>query len=127
MESINSAGSESSPTFVHVIPLHCPHANVHRRACFLQEQVFLSHLPAQLHLMIFSKLSGAAELSILWGFMMSPRLFFVYPSPILLDPAHVPAKSVLVGIHAYCVILKHHMLVGDAPVGCSWSWTQLFC
>ena len=52
--------------------------------------------------------------------------FCVYPSPILLDPVNVPAKYVLVGRHAYCGILKHHMLVGDAPLGFSWNWTQLF-
>ena len=58
---------------------------------------------------------------------VATTVFFVYPSPIYLDPVHVPAKHVLIGRHAYGEIVKHHMLVADAPVGCSWSCSQLFC
>ncbi len=49
-------------TFMHVMPLHWPHAGVHCRPLLRHVHVFLSHLPLQLHRMIFCWLGHSDRL-----------------------------------------------------------------
>ena len=48
------------PALEQVSPLQQPHASVQINPFFLQEQVFLSQFPMQLHFIIFKRVEGAA-------------------------------------------------------------------
>ena len=55
------------------MPLHCPHARVQSRPCFLQEHVFFPQLSVQSQQINLRSDAGAATLSILCGLSAFPR------------------------------------------------------
>ena len=93
------------------IPLRSLHPIKQSTPCFLHVQRFVSQYCLQLHLTIFSKLSGAAGRSVFFG----SNLFCTRDHPNLLVVEYcqflsIPAPD---SKHAYCGTLQPWMLVAE--------------